>query len=325
MARVIRSRRDETNGKENKQFFRTVAGKSLLFLTINILMIAVLACACAAVACYQEDLYSISEEEFYSNKSEDRIRYEVISSTENLLGIDHFSVENLSLKVTDEDGNYIASTRDFDEAKASAGKAGKYENVRLYTYDVDIVCAPDGSFRHMNAYLTEPDDVVTHATIEAYADPDLFIGYTDFDKQVIHFCVSIRYAVYPIAFLCVVAGIAAFIALMCVAGKRPGTEEVFGGPLDKVPFDVLAFVSLFITMPMFLIVETANGMFEAALFVTAFFAFANIMMGLCVSFASRVKRHVLIKGTLVYKIIYWTIKGILSIPSYGARFLSWQV
>lgn len=300
--------------KKNKQFFRTVAGKSLLFLTINILMIAVLACACAAVACYQEDLYSISEEEFYSNKCEDRIRYEVLSNTENLLGIDHFSVENLSLKVTDEDGNYIASTRDFDEAKASAGKAGKYENVRLYTYDVDIVCAPDGSFRHMNAYLTEPDDVVIHATIEAYADPDLFIGYTDFDKQVIHFCVSIRYAVYPIAFLCVVAGIAAFIALMCVAGKRPGTEEVFGGPLDKVPFDVLAFVSLIITLPIFAIVGAANGMFEAALFVTAFFAFANIMMGLCVSFASRVKRHVLIKGTLAYKIIYWTIKGILSIP-----------
>ena len=32
------------------------------------------------------------------------------------------------------------------------------------------------------------------------------------------------------------------------------------------------------------------------------------------SFASRVKRHVLIKGTLVYKCIYWIIKGLLAIP-----------
>ena len=37
--------------------------------------------------------------------------------------------------------------------------------------------------------------------------------------------INMRYAVYPIAFLSVIAGLAAFIALMCVAGKRPGSED----------------------------------------------------------------------------------------------------
>lgn len=300
--------------KNKKQFIRTVPGKALLFLMINILMIAVLACTCVAAVCIQEDFYGISEKEFYENKSEDYLDYKVIENSEYLIGVDHYAVEDMSIMITDKDGKYIASTRDFDEAKASAGKSGEYENAVLYTYDVDLVYGKDGTFKHMHASSLEPDDVVVNATIEAYADPSDFLQYSEFDRQVIHLAYGIRYAVYPIGALCVIAGIAAFIALICVAGKRPGTEEVIPGPLDKVPFDVLATVAIFLTIPFFILVGTANGLFEGALFILAFFVFVNVMMGLCMSFASRVKRHVLIKGTLVYKCFYWLIKGILAIP-----------
>ena len=110
--------------KNKKQFIRTVPGKALLFLIINILMIAVLACTCAAAACIQEDFYGISEEEFYKYKSEDYLEYKVMENSNYLIGIDHYAVEGMNIMITDKDGKYIASTRDFDEAKAFAEKHG---------------------------------------------------------------------------------------------------------------------------------------------------------------------------------------------------------
>ena len=48
--------------KKEKQFFRTIPGKTLLFLVINLLAIIFFGCICASVACIQEDLYNITEE-----------------------------------------------------------------------------------------------------------------------------------------------------------------------------------------------------------------------------------------------------------------------
>ena len=49
---------------KKKQFLRTVPGKFLLFLIINILVIVTFGCVCASAVCIQEDLYDITEEEF---------------------------------------------------------------------------------------------------------------------------------------------------------------------------------------------------------------------------------------------------------------------
>ena len=300
--------------KKNKQFFRTVTGKFLLFLIINIMLIISFGCVCASVACVQEDLYGITEEEFYQRKSDDSVYYNVMNNTENLMYIKRYSVDNLSIQVTDVSGNLIVTTTDFNDAMASAGLPGKYENSELYTYDIQLVYGKDGSLKSIHGNTTDADDVVVNATVKAYADPLFFTQYTAFDKQVIHFVFCVRYAIYPIALLCVIAGIAAFTALMCVAGKKPGSEEVITGPLYKVPFDVLGIVTLFVTLSMFLFMGAANGIFEVIVCGIALFGFANAMLGLSVSLAARVKRHELLKGTLVYKLVRLFFKAIFSIP-----------
>ena len=125
---------------------------------------------------------------------------------------------------------------------------------------------------------------------------------------------SIRYIIYPVALLSVIAGIFAFIALMCVAGKRPGSEDVVPGPLGKVPFDILAIAALFVTVPLMLLAGNVTGVMEVLVFAVAFFVFGNVMLGLCISLAARVKLHMLIKGTLIFKFIKLLIKGFISIP-----------
>ncbi len=294
--------------KKKKQF-------SLLFFAINLLVIITFGCVCSAVVCIQEDLYNVTEEEFYQVKDESNIYYDVMDETEYLIGIDNFQVNNMSIEVTDKDGKVIAATYDFNDVAEAAGKSGEFENYKLYTYDVQLVYSKDGEYKHSHDSYSEPGDVVVQAIVKAYADPVLLSQYSAFDRQLIHFVTSMRYAVYPIAFFSFIAGIAAFIALMCVAGKRPGTEEVVLGPVGKVPFDLLAGVTLFITMSLFLLSgATGRQLAEALIFGFAFFVFLNAMLGLCMSFAARVKLHVLWKGTLIYKIFHLIIKGILAIP-----------
>ena len=300
--------------KKKKKFLRTVAGKSLLFLMINILLIVSFACVCAAVTCIQEDLYNITEEEFYQQKDEATIYYNVMSSTENLMSIKRYSFENLSLEVTDANGKIISATADFNDAEASAGQSGKYEHSDLYSYDLQLVYGKDGKLKSIHGLTTSDDDIIVNATVKAYADPVSFSQYTTFDKEVIHFVISVRYIVYPIAFVCVIGAIAAFITLMCVAGKKPDSEEIVLGPLGKVPFDVLALVTLFVITPLFLISGSVNGLLSVFFFGFAFIAFINSMLGLSVSLAARVKRHELIKGTLVVIIIRLIFKGIFAIP-----------
>ena len=301
--------------KKKKQFLRTIPSKALLFFAINLLVIITFGCVCSAVVCIQEDLYNVTEEEFYQVKDESNIYYDVMDETEYLIGIDNFQVNNMSIEVTDKDGKVIAATYDFNDVAAAAGKSGEFENYKLYTYDVQLVYSKDGEYKHSHDSYSEPGDVVVQATVKAYADPVLLSQYSAFDRQLIHFVTSMRYAVYPIAFFSFIAGIAAFIALMCVAGKRPGTEEVVLGPVGKVPFDLLAGVTLFITMSLFLLSgATGRQLAEALIFGFAFFVFLNAMLGLCMSFAARVKLHVLWKGTLIYKIFHLIIKGILAIP-----------
>ena len=300
--------------KKKIQLFRTVAGKSLLFLIINITIFAVFLCVCGAAVCFSEDLYDRSEADYVRSRSETDICYYAIHDANVLLESSHPANDSIPLRILDESGKVIASTPDFSGVKAAAGKPGEYENTVLYTYDTRIVSDSDGNFSGLYSDYTDDDSEIVRATIETYADPADYSPFSEFDLRVVHLIFNLRYLVYPIAIVCFIIGIAAFIALMCVAGKRPGSEDAVLGPLGKVPFDVLAAVTLTITVPLFILAGAGTGYFTAVLFAAALFIFVNAMLGLCVSLSARVKLHMLIKGSLIYKIISLIIKCILSIP-----------
>ena len=302
--------------KKKMQFFRTVAGKTILFIIINITLLLAFLCTAGAFVCASEDLYSKSASQYFLERSESNIGYSVHNDAQMLLSSDseQFTDSSISLRIVDTDGKVLASTSDFTKVKEAAGKPGEYEYTVLYTYDTLVVYSGDGYFYGLFDNYRDPDAKTVNATIEAYLDPGDFSPFNDFDRQMIGFVINMRYIVYPIAFLSVIAGLAAFIALMCVAGKRPGSEEPVLGPLGKVPFDLLAVITLCVTLPIFMLMEAANGFFEAFIFAFAFFIFVNAMLGLCVSLSARVKLRMLIKGTLVYKTIRLIIKGILAIP-----------
>ena len=307
--------------KKSKQFLRTIPGKFLLFLIINILGMTAFGCVCASAVCIQEDFYDITEEEYYQTKDDSFIYYNAIAETENLVGINNYHVENMSIEVKDEDGKLIASTRDYKDVSVAAGKSGEFANYKLYTFDMNLVYGEDGEYKHSHDSYSEPGDVVVKATVNVYANTEALTQFSAFDRQIVHLVISSRYIIYPIGILSVIAAIAAFVALMCVTGKKPGSEEIALGPVGRIPFDLLVAGFVFVSSVGVFIAGSAPGRFEIIFGILLIFLVMNMMLGLCVTFAARVKLHTLIKGLLIYKIIMLIgkffkliIKGILSIP-----------
>lgn len=307
--------------KKSKQFLRTIPGKFLLFLIINILGMTAFGCVCASAVCIQEDFYDITEEEYYQTKDDSFIYYNAIAETENLVGINNYHVENMSIEVKDEDGKLIASTRDYKDVSVAAGKSGEFANYKLYTFDMNLVYGEDGEYKHSHDSYSEPGDVVVKATVNVYANTEALTQFSAFDRQIVHLVISSRYIIYPIGILSVIAAIAAFVALMCVTGKKPGSEEIALGPVGRIPFDLLVAGFIFVSSVGVFIAGSAPGRFEIIFGILLIFLVMNMMLGLCVTFAARVKLRTLIKGLLIYKIIMLIgkffkliIKGILSIP-----------
>ena len=116
--------------------------------------------------------------------------------------------------------------------------------------------------------------------------------------------------------------ITCFIALMCVSGRRPGTEEVFPGPLHVIPFDallVICFFGAYAIADFFIydfVFSRDDPGYLACLFFALFF-FISTVLALCMSAAARIKRNTLIRGTLVFLIL----KGIIFLLKWLYRLL----
>ena len=314
--------------KKKSHFLRTVAGKTLLFVVINLSLIIGFLCVAAGVAAVYEDIYGKTENEYYAQREEQSIEQLAVLDAYRLVTNQYNGIELIPMKITDLEGQLIAATPDFDIASESAGVSGKYQNYSLHTFKAQLICSPDGNISGIYGYTPydAADDDVRDVEIHAYVNSVTYTSYSYLETKGIHLMFSVRYLVYPVGIICFFLILASFIALMCVAGKKPGSETVTLGPLGNFPFDVLLLISLIAGLAAIFIVDSVSGFLEAIFAALVVMVALNGFLGLCVSFAARVKLKVLVKGSLTYKIIKLIGKGIkllfkavLSIP------VVWQV
>ena len=148
----------------------------------------------------QEDLYDMTEEEFYQVKDESNVLLQCNGRDGNFLGIDNFQVGNMSIEVTDRVGKVIATTSDLMWHSPQANPV-KSKTTNSTPYDLQLVYSKDAEYKgsYSGQLFRDRAIVVVQATVKAYADPVLLSQYSAFDRQIIHLVMSIRYAVYPIA------------------------------------------------------------------------------------------------------------------------------
>ena len=293
-----------------KNFARTLAGKTLLFILCTVCA-GILAASVTGAVCFMYgdmEIYTMSEEEF-SNKIIDEgqvrsIGYDIMR--DELMDKDPDTSEG-SYTITDSKGKLVAQKGQFQETDEGPftltygvlkGKKGKVTDIFYHYAEYEEF---DQKAEYYTLTVSFPENTM----------PAKKIGFLE---KLAHAAYMLRYAVYLIALLSLLGMILSFISLMSVSGRRPRTEDLVPGPLYKVPYDLLLF--LIISAAGILIIPLADNLsgYLAAAYALAYILAVFCMgLGLCMSTAVRIKGHTLFKNTLILRILKlaWRLLGIL--------------
>jgi len=302
-----------------KRFLRTTAGKTVTFI-LCILCFCILAVSVVgAVIIAKNGMYTTSEQELEQEIIDSEIRGKARDlfqstvrytteegSSENEIAFSYGNVVpdkgNMIFRFTDEGGKEITVSE----------HAGEIENWE-YTY-------PCIWFRDETGYsfFEFTDEYPVTDDINVILSVNMKQGFPENDSfrfliKLLHFMFSLRYAVYVIGGLAFILMILCFIILMCVSARRPGTEELWPGPLNAVPFDLMLAVSiaagafLAFICSRFFNDEYFQGIRIADLFIIPVMAvYMTVLTGLSMSLAARIKQKKLFRNT----VIFYLLKGL---------------
>ncbi len=129
---------------------------------------------------------------------------------------------------------------------------------------------------------------------------------------------KLRYAMFFFVLLSLIAFIVLLSYLYCSAGHRDAYSYIKLNAIDKIPFDiytaVIAVVSVFGTMAMLdIFYEGAEGIIALFFGCTALYF---LVLGLTMTFATRVKTGTLFTNTVIYKVLKWLFKVIKKVTRF---------
>ena len=287
-----------------KNFARTLAGKTLLFILCTVCA-GILAASVTGAVCFMYgdmEIYTMSEEEF-TNKIIDEgqvrsIGYDIMR--DELMDKDPDTSEG-SYTITDSKGKLAAQKGQFQETDEGPftltygvlkGKKGK---IKGKVTDI---------FYHYAEY-EEYDQAAEYYTLTvSFPENTMAAKKIGFLEKLAHAAYMLRYAVYLIAVLSLLGLVISFISLMSVSGRRPLTQDLVPGPLYRVPYDLLLFLNISVAGILIIpLAESLSGYMAAAYALCFCLVCFCLGLGLCMSTAVRIKGHTLFKNTLVLRIL----------------------
>lgn len=296
-----------------KNFFRTYWGKGLLYAAVILSALLLMASVLGAVYMVLDGYYFRTEEVIREEKIES-----MAQDTSQDLFYQYFDVYSgeFKFKDTSDFGNFIF--RIVDEDGKTYVKSGSSPD--SYTYKAYYAAIPPEDQNSGNAYwihsFQDPDYVgqreKNNADAKIYtmefsvmSDNSLNDRFTVYSK-VHHLLYSLKTGIYVIGVLAFVLLIVSFISLMCVAGRKPGKEEIVPWYFHKLPFDIVTAGYLFFVASVLMLFATISdelGFMAAgccAVFLPLF----------CMSIAVRIKTHTLIRNTIIYKVLSFLWRGL---------------
>ncbi len=301
-----------------KHWYRTLAVKIICFILCILSLVLTVACVFTAVGMIATEIYVNPEETTVENLDRELVRrnvYDIVfrSLAENgnhkqTLMLDYAQGNtNLRFKLMSLGSNAVISTNGFSAKDAT----------RIYDFYCDAVVYQNGEVDLDIIHENSMDrvDYILSAYIEQ--DVPVYDGFA-FVRDVISVAYALKYWIYAIALLSFGLFIATFIMLMCTSGRRPASDRVHPGMMTFVPIDILITMSVFISLFGFHLIFDLFYTVEAATVAIIVWSVvcANIVLGLCMSIACRMKQRTLFSGTF----IWWTLKfiyGILKVVVLG--------
>ena len=293
------------------RFFRTVAGKALLFLTVIFCVLAVILSGFMMYVNWEENIYRVPKEQTVRDDFRGRIpadasrdinEWVAAGQPSGILRAESYT--NLHGVLRDSRGRAVMYS---DAAAETIGQ----EEAPYLTFDVSLEkdASTDGAVHVLIGEKTGSSDAAGEYQYDAYLDTEFPYGdeyaFVNTAYSVLY---ALRYWIYAIAIGGLILGVIAFVSLMYVTARRPGTEELRPGVLTKIPTDVYLVL--------------AGGLF--ALCVAGFGASAfsewagiagmivfglagmSVMLGICMNIAARIKQQRLFRHT----VIFYAVRGI---------------
>ena len=276
-----------------RNFWRTVIGKTILFLTVIIMAVVMAASIPVIYVCIDSDIYQYSEEEAIARFDDSQIEQWCHFEANNMLnghGAEVVgNVGNMCFVMTDPEGNVVSKTEGADSCNLD--------------HEFYFSKNTDGPAKWVEQTLKGSDDtvyIVKAGLKEGLPENDIF----KHQHTLIHYASEFKFWIIAIDAAALLIAVFAFVTLMCVSGRRPKTEEIIPGPLNAIPYDVMLMAFfLVIFVPMIL----SQG--EEEVVITFGLISIPLAIGLSMSLAARLKQKSLIKGSLTYKtlVLLWKI------------------
>lgn len=281
-----------------KKFIRTMAGKSLIFVGCILFLVVAAVSAFGAVWMVNYEYYTRTEQQTFEWIMEDELRYEGYEILRECLNDNGVLPDeaNLLYEVYTDEGDLLLRSDITETVKAEPN---------IYSYRYGTLWNGD---RMTDVYYHDEwdatDEIATYYTIQfsfkaGFPENDRYGFLYHFN----HIIYGFRYWIFVVLLVSLALSLTCFITLMCVSARRPDTEGLVPGPLNRVPFDVLLAAT--VLFGVFLIYLGDLLFYEdyAVLFmvIVGGFAYANILLGLSMSIAARVKQKSLVKNTVIYR------------------------
>ena len=305
-----------------KDFFRTVCGKTFLFFGCNLFLICFLLSLLQVALGLSYDYYtrpeqlvfndlvcdSIFQSNEYSLAWTSAMNYENAVDKSAAMYVDNQQT-NLIYEVLDENGVRIGRSRN---AKP-ADEEWLYSNTVHVIDSVSVDRSEDGSvLPEPTERLFDKNYTLNCSLVKGLPEIDSYSAMA----RAVHISYRMRFFVFPILLVSLMLLILSFVELMSVSARRPKTEDLFPGPLFKIPYDLLLVIG---SATVFLLLLLINifpnyGLFAAFVSATVFFLLVyNLVLGFLMGAAARIKTGTLLKNTVIFLVIKLTWTGIKAI------------
>ena len=334
-----------------KDLFRTYAGKTILFIFLVICCLAAGVCVVEELVFWDADMFYTTEEAYCEQTMYDLVRSKEDDIIWNVNYEEDYGDAGRMSRYYGEGRTNLLIRYDLVTSQGTENIFSNTAQIKDPIYQSTFVTKwVDGEYTGYE--LIDPDQLVSEDGVQQeYCRLSLSLQEglpVDDLFRVVSEGVRLAYRLHAVAIpLGTTAGLLAivlFVALMCVSARRPDTEELIPGPLNRMPFDLMTVVvggfCLLIALAVAVCADeipSASGYLPLIVLAAAgVVVCVCLAIGWCMSLAARVKQHTLIKGTLCWKvfaflwksarkIIAWIRSFIMAVPFIWKALTLWTV
>ncbi len=291
-----------------KNFFRTIAGKTILFVLCIVSFCTLAGSVIGAIFMVEHDFYTSTEQNVYNGAIDRNIR-------------------NLGYSVI-----WDMAHPDMQPLESEYDSVIIYEVLNQYNYVIrrseNSQNTSDWSHTHTYGIFTDNDNQITDISFifdDDYEDINEYYtvnmklkenlpesSYYSITAKLIHIAYDMKYIIFVVGIVSLIATIICFISLMCVSARKPGSDELCPGLLNKVPFDILLASTLTFGLILFNIlaicIDYAEGIFYVIIALCMGLLLLIFFLALCMSISARIKQNTLTKNTIIFKSIRKTFR-----------------